>query len=188
MRRATGIGLKRLADLAQLAEVIADHAALWQGQESLSLSAWIEQLEALCDAFFGVDEGASPAAKIPVWSQAMQQRQELCKAITQLAEQAQIAEESLNEGAFAAAAPAAGGDATATIRRWRRRRRGAAGGMGGHPGAGGGHRRPGRGWLPRSEERPGWQPGRGRRWGDPDRREDDRHAFMAILAAEDRLF
>ncbi len=44
-------------------------------------------------------------------------------------------------------------------------------------------------YFPRREERPDWHPLAGKRlWGDPDRRDDDRHALLlALLAAGDRL-
>jgi exonuclease V gamma subunit len=179
LARASGIATAQLARLAQLLEHLADAQALWADHRAQPLSAWCERVGDLVDTFLADGDP--------------DQQQE---------------RNSLLHHGLANLSRRGDGSARLTADAFRRLLDPVLDALGGAYGSGGGgitvgtlleHAGTparvvvccglGEASFPRRDERPDWHPLAGpRRPGDPQRRDDDRHALLlALLAAGDRF-
>ena len=192
LQRTAGIGVSRLADLAQLAAAIEGHASNWQAlAQARPLNEWIDHLATLCQDFFGIDREECPEGLNPLnWAQVTKQHKELFDALTAYLDQKLLDATPLSSDGFRRLVQplldtmdqelmgGGSGITVANLVDWAGTPAKVTAVVGLSADS-----------FPASEERPNWHPLSGQRqWGDPDRREDDRHALLlALLAAEDRL-
>ena len=181
-----------LADIANFSEAMERHASIWQqtGGER-SFTEWVDALKLLCHDFFGTEQAACPdGLSSMAWAQCNQQQQNLFTAFAGYAGDKLLDQHALSSDGFQRLllpfcekmdqefSGGGSGISVANLVDWA----GTPGKMIAVLGLNADS-------FPRSEERPNWHPLSGtRQWGDPDRREDDRHALLlALLASEERL-